>query len=136
RLARPVASDHAISTGSWSDTDNIRVAYSANAVSDLADNWSGTTTGGRSCGGGAGSGGACSRITCALVPLIPNADTPARRIRGPGGHGVGWVTTRTDPLDQSTAGVSRSAYKVGGTIPRRMDSIILITPATPAAACA
>ena len=25
------------------------------------------------------SGGACSKIRCALVPLIPNEDTPARR---------------------------------------------------------
>ena len=32
--------------------------------------------------------GACSRITCALVPLIPNDDTPARRARPASGHEV------------------------------------------------
>ncbi|MEU4085540.1 hypothetical protein AB0F76_14850, partial [Streptomyces aureus] len=35
----------------------------------------------RSAAGAAVSAGGSSRITCALVPLIPNALTPARRAR-------------------------------------------------------
>ena len=41
-------------------------------------------------------------ITCALVPLIPNEDTPARRGTAPRGHGTGDVSSRTAPADQST----------------------------------
>ena len=47
---------------------------------------------------------ASSRITCALVPLIPNEDTPARRGRSPAGHGRGSVSSSTSPADQSTCG--------------------------------
>ena len=39
--------------------------------------------------------GASSRMTCALVPLIPKADTPARRGRPLGGQGTGSVSSRT-----------------------------------------
>jgi hypothetical protein len=41
-------------------------------------------------------------IVCALVPLMPKADTPARRGRSPAGHGVASVSSWTEPDDQST----------------------------------
>ena len=80
--------------------------------------------------------GACSRMTWALVPLIPNEDTPARRGSPVTGHGVASVTSSTDPADQSTCDDGASTCNVGGTIPCRIAATILITPATPAAAWA
>ncbi len=57
------------------------------------------------CGAGtAATAGACSMIACALVPLMPNDDTPARRGLPVSGHGVGSVSRRTAPPDQSTCG--------------------------------
>ena len=52
--------------------------------------------------------GACSRITCALVPLTPNADTPARRGRPVSGQARASVSSSTAPADQSTCGVGSS----------------------------
>src|SRR6185437_6724996 len=84
--------------------------------------------------GGEGSGGACSRMTWALVPDTPNEDTAARRGRPVSGHGTARVTSSTRPLDQSACGVGSSTCSVAGTTPRAIASIILITPAAPAAA--
>ncbi len=53
--------------------------------------------------GGVGTpSGACSRTTWAFVPLIPNADTPARRGRPVCGHGLASASSDTVPPDQST----------------------------------
>ncbi|GIE26142.1 hypothetical protein Ahu01nite_092440 [Winogradskya humida] len=46
--------------------------------------------------------GASSRMTWTLVPLPPNAETPARRTRSPTGHGTDSVSSFTWPTDQST----------------------------------
>ncbi len=84
---------------------------------------------------GAGSAGACSRTTWAFVPLMPNAETPARL--GWPVSGQAWlsVVSATVPADQSTCGVGSSTCSVFGTTPWRIASTILMTPATPAAAC-
>ena len=59
-------------------------------------------------GSGSGSAGASSRMRCALVPLIPNDDTPARRGRSPRGHGTASVSSRTCPgLTSPRAGTAR-----------------------------
>src|SRR5580698_2346066 len=73
-------------------------------------------------------------MTWALVPLIPNAETPARRGSPVSGHDTGAVTSSTDPADQSTCVEGWSTCRVDGTIPCRIAATILITPATPAAA--
>ncbi len=75
-------------------------------------------------------------ITCALVPLTPNDDTPARRGRLPAGQATGSVSRRTAPVDQSTCGVGWSTCRVRGSIPWRSAVTTLITPVTPAAAWA
>src|ERR1035438_3148794 len=77
--------------------------------------------------------GACSKIMCALVPLIPNEDTPAYRGRPSSGQGTAAVSSNTDPA-QSTCGVGSSLCKDLGSTPWRIAMTILITPATPAAA--
>ncbi len=101
------------------------------------------TTTGSICGGTAAAasgavscGGASSRIRWALVPLTPNADTPARRGRSARGHSRASVSSSTAPADQSTSGVGASTCRVAGRTPWRSACTILITPATPAAACA
>ena len=73
-------------------------------------------------------------MTCALVPLMPNDDTPARRGLPVAGQGTASVSSRTAPADQSTCGDGSSTCRVGGSTPCRIASTILITPATPAAA--
>src|SRR6202035_564118 len=80
------------------------------------------------------AGGACCRITCALVPLIPNEDTAAVRGWSLTGHGTGSGSRRTVPADQSTCGLGRSTFRVGGNLSWLRAAIILIIPATPAAA--
>ena len=79
------------------------------------------------------SAGGSWRMRWALVPLTPNADTPARRGCPAGGQGTAPVSSRTDPDDQSTCGEGSSACNVGGSTPCCSASTILITPATPAA---
>ena len=74
-------------------------------------------------------------MTCALVPLIPNEDTPARRAWPVSGQGRGSVSSDTEPADQSTCGVGSSTCSVAGSISWRIARTILMTPATPAAAC-
>ena len=75
-------------------------------------------------------------ITWALVPLIPNDDTPARRGRPRRGHSRAAPSSRTAPDDQSTSGVGSAACSDAGSTPARIAITTLITPATPAAACA
>ena len=87
-------------------------------------------------GGSPSSAGGSSRIRCALVPLIPNDDTPARRTRSPAGQGTGPVSSRTAPACQSTCGDGSSACSVRGSSWCRSAMTTLITPAIPAAACA
>ncbi|RGC65731.1 hypothetical protein C5N14_27180 [Micromonospora sp. MW-13] len=73
-------------------------------------------------------------MVCTLVPLIPNEDTAARRGRSTAGHGCGSVSSATAPAAQSTCGDGWSTCRVDGSSPYRIAMIILITPATPAAA--
>ncbi len=75
----------------------------------------------------------CSSTRCALVPLIPNDDTAARRTRS-AGHSPGSESSRTP--DQSTCGVGVVACRVAGSTPCRTACTALTTPSTPAAACA
>ena len=84
---------------------------------------------GRSPGGIAG---ASSRITCALVPPMPNELTPARRGSLSAGQGVARVLTKKGP--KSIRGFGRSKWRLGGRIPSRRASTVLIRPAAPEAA--
>ncbi|BBY08978.1 hypothetical protein MNVI_42960 [Mycobacterium noviomagense] len=99
----------------------------------FADTTHGTTAGFGAFWRGSAAG-AASMITCALVPLIPNDDTPARRILSSAGQGRGSVSNATDPADQSTCGLGTSTCNVAGNSSWRIACTILITPATPAAA--
>ena len=77
----------------------------------------------------ASSAGASSRITCALVPLIPNADTPARRGRPAAGHGMASVQQPTAPgrpvdVRRRLVGVQRRAAARRAAAP----CTILMTP--------
>ncbi len=78
--------------------------------------------------------GGCSMMTWALVPLMPNDETPARRGRSTDGHGRDSVVSSTAPAVQSTSEVGASTCRVFGTTPWRMASTTLMMPATPAAA--
>ncbi len=69
------------------------------------------------------------------MPEIPNDDTPARRGRPTPGHSREAVTNSTAPDDQSTCDDGTSTCNVAGTTPCRIAKTILMTPATPAAAC-
>ena len=138
---RAVASDHATSAGSSSGRDEAnsasRSACAARAAAERADTSQGTgppASAGVSTGSVSPAAGASSTMTCALVPLIPNADTPARRGRPWAAQGTASVTSRTSPADQSTWGDGSAACRVAGSIPCRRASTILIRPATPAAA--
>ncbi len=83
---------------------------------------------------GPSTASACSRMTCALVPLIPKDDTPARRGRPRSGHATASVSSSTEPDAQSTCGVGSVTCRVRGSTPWRIACTILMTPATPAAA--
>ena len=57
-------------------------------------------------------------IRCALVPLIPNEDTPARRGRpAVAGHGSASVSSPTAPASQSTCGDGASTCNVARQLP-------------------
>ncbi|CAM5712093.1 hypothetical protein SFUMM280S_10532 [Streptomyces fumanus] len=71
---------------------------------------------------------------CALVPLIPNEETAARRGCPVSGQGRASVSSSTAPADQSTCGVGASTWSVFGSVPWRIASTVLMTPATPEAA--
>ncbi len=84
----------------------------------------------------AAGAGACSRIRWALVPLRPKEETPARRGRPSGVSQVCVpVSSSTAPAFQSTCVEGASTCRVFGSTPCLMACTILITPATPAAAC-
>ena len=61
--------------------------------------------------------------TCALVPLIPNEDTPARRGRPSGGHGTGSASSRTAP------GRPVHVRRRLGRVQRRRQHLVLAAPA-------
>ncbi len=134
---RVVASEYARSStvGALSKVDSRLAACARTASQLLPDNNTGTgpaaTPGSRSC---TGASGACSMIACALVPLSPNEDTPARRGRSWAGHSCASVSSRTPPSDQSTLDDGSSTCRVLGRTPCRIAITILMTPATPAAA--
>ncbi|GAA5607391.1 hypothetical protein Sgri01_05737 [Streptomyces griseus] len=69
------------------------------------------------------------------MPLTPNEDTPARRRRSSPDQATGSVSRRTSPADQSICGDGSSTCRVSGSSPCRIAITILMTPATPAAAC-
>ena len=79
--------------------------------------------------------GASSRITCALVPPMPKAETPrpARAVRGGPRRGPRSAVP-PGPRTSRRAGWAASACRVRGSSPCRMACTILMTPATPAAA--
>jgi hypothetical protein len=130
--ARVVASEKPRS-GKGAELPVRRRACSRNAVPVRADNTTGTTPGVISAGACAPGSGACSRMTCALVPLIPNDDTAARRGRSTAGHGVSSRSSSTAPADQSTWDDGVPTCRVRGAMPCRNANTDLITPATPAA---
>ncbi len=135
---RVVASECATSTAERSGMDSSRSAIRAACAWAPASPRPETTsaTGPSQSDGATGSAAwPCSSTTCALVPLMPNDDTPARRGRSRSGHGVFSVVSLTAPPDQSTCGVGASTCRVAGTTPWRMAMIALSTPAAPAAAC-
>lgn len=78
--------------------------------------------------------GASSRMTWALVPLMPKDETPARRGWPSRRHSRASVSRSTDPVDQSTCEERSVTFRVLGSTPCRIAMTILITPATPAAA--
>ncbi len=69
------------------------------------------------------------------MPLAPKDDTAARRARSTTGHAVRSCSSRTAPVLQSTCEDGVSACRVRGSSPARIAMTILITPATPDAAC-
>ncbi len=79
--------------------------------------------------------GASSRMRCALVPLIPNDETPARRGWPLRDHGTASPNSATAPADQSTCPEGLSTCSVCGSTSCWRAIVILITPATPAAHC-
>ncbi len=117
-----------------------RSAWPRRAASDLPESTHGTV--GSSATGrpvaevssGPGAGG-CSRMVWAFVPLTPNDETAARRGRPSSGHGRASVSNSRSPAAQSTCGVGSSMCSVRGSTPCRIAMIILMMPATPAAAC-
>ena len=137
KVARP-ANDQptsAMSTSGCAPTCSAnRAAWDCSPVADLADTTHGTT-GTVAPPVAPCSAGASSTITCALVPLIPNDETPALLTRSPAGHGCASVNSDTEPADQSTCGLGASTCNVAGAVPCRIACTILMTPATPAAAC-
>ena len=109
---REVASDQATSARSRSGwlaaCAASRAACAARPGAVRPETIQGTTSAsssgaGRSAAGGSSeTAGGSSRMMCALVPLIPNADTPARRGRSPSaGQGTGSASRLTWPADQS-----------------------------------
>ncbi len=135
--ARPDASAAAVPAREADSTQAAsRPACRASDPAVRADTTSGTTPEGSRGSSARGSSGASSRIRWALVPLTPKEETPARRGRPSRGHSLASVSSSTAPADQSASGVGSATWSVAGSTPCRSASTILITPATPAAACA
>ena len=74
--------------------------------------------------------GALSRITCALVPLMPKELTPASAGPSPGHAAVSRWTT-IGAASQSIAGLGVSKWSWAGSVRWRIESAVLIRPATP-----
>ncbi len=126
-------------SGCFSAKASSLAACSRSAVPLRAETGQATTSGSPASGRAtarATACGACSRITCALVPLIPNEDTPARRGRPTSGHSRASASSSTPPEDQSTSSDGSPACSDAGSTPSASARTILITPPTPAAACA
>ncbi len=82
----------------------------------------------------AAGSGASSKITWALVPLMPKEEMPARRGRPFVPHSTCSVKSSISPVSQSTLEEGESTCRVFGRTPARIASAILITPAMPEAA--
>ncbi len=78
--------------------------------------------------------GDSSTITWALVPLMPKAETAARRGRPGSSQSRACASRATVPADQSTCGEGRSTCRVRGSRACRSAITVLMSPATPAAA--
>ncbi len=110
RVARPVRRVCAMAYGSvsgWSSTYVAScVAWARRASGVRAERTIGTTpvsTGAPAFSGTGSLSGASSRMTWALVPLIPKADTAARRGPvSPRTQARSWVSSSTAPAVQST----------------------------------
>jgi hypothetical protein len=74
-------------------------------------------------------------MTWALVPAPPKEEMPARRGRSSRGQARSSVNSSTAPADQSTCEDGSCTCNVLGSTPCSMAITILITPATPEAAC-
>ena len=117
---RVVASAPATCAGSASEAvakSRIRAACSARAASVLPEISHGTTGSVPAAGSFRSAScraGTASRITWALVPLMPNEDTAARRGRSSWGQVTGSVSSRTAPVCQSTCGLGSSTCRVRG----------------------
>ncbi len=131
--ARPTA--YGVRPGSRRRWTRSARAWPRSASGVFADSSTGTGPEGASTAGASSSAGACSMMACALVPLRPNEETPARRGAPVSGHGRASVSSSTPPADQSIRPDGSSTWSVRGSTPCRMACTILITPATPAAAC-
>ncbi len=133
---RPVARARATPGASGATASSSRAAWARRAAGVRADSSSGAagSSGSSGAAGSASSSGAASRIRCALVPLIPNEDTAARRGRPVAGQARVPSSSSTLPADQSTCGEGASRCSVPGSSPYRSACTSLITPVTPAAA--
>ena len=133
-----------LSSGSASTREASLPAACSSAGSDFAESGIGIGPPGRidsgessgedgvaSCPEGSG---ACSKIRCALVPEMPKEETPARRGLPFASQGLCSVKSSTSPASQSTWEEGLSTCRVRGRRPSRIAIVILITPATPAAA--
>ena len=133
-VASATATSPSGTSGFAASQSRKRSAWPCRASGVFAETTSGS--GGAGTAGETSTAGASSRITWAFVPLIPNEETPARRARSVRGQGSDAVSSWTSPADQSTCGEGASACRVGGSCSCCKAITILITPATPAAACA
>ncbi len=80
------------------------------------------------------SAGAAVTTTCTLVPLNPNADTPAAGRHGLSGHGVSDDTTSSPSSGSGMCGLGAVKCSVAGICRWCTASTALISPAIPAAA--
>ncbi|GGL15028.1 hypothetical protein GCM10012284_57120 [Mangrovihabitans endophyticus] len=134
---RVTASDRATAVGSAParSTSSSRVAFARSAAGLRPDTSQGSSSGCTAAGSASADGaGASSMMACALVPLSPNEETPARRGSSARGHDRSSVSRRTVPALQSTCVDGVSTCNVRGNVSCRIAITILMIPATPAAA--
>ncbi len=134
---RADTSDHATSGNGISARSRSRVAsaaaWSRTACSERPESTNGSGPSAAGAWAVGSAAGASSTMMCALVPLMPKEEMPARRGRPSASHGRADDSSRTSPRPQSTAWVGVSACRVGGRTPCRMACTILMMPTTPAA---